>query len=670
MSFERRVEFFLFSVALLAFGWFNQGGGWNQNSRFAEVRAIVDGGELSIDNYFSYQRRGEKMLRRYPVINGDVTIGTKTSRLCWVGDDGNMTAVNGVEPPVDMDGVAIDDLACSGDVSFAKGHFHPNKPPGLSFVALPAYFIISHFERLMHRSPDSWWLMNVNAWLTSVFSVGLISAAGIVLAFRIALMLSAGRLWPSFWTAIAFGFGTLFFPFATLLFDHNVTAVFLVAAFYILFKREGGAWIVLAGFLAGMAAITNYIAAVPTGMLGVYLVVTRWRAGGLPQVLHSTAEPQPKFEIRNSKFEKSEYGWIGNFPKMKEFRVLRGVAYYGLGLLGPLLGICAYNKVCYGSPFALSNAFQNPGFIEKGPVLFGMFNLPNPGVGLILLFSPFRGIFYGAPILAMGVYGLRRMRRTFSAEMWLFIGIALTFFTVNCAFFGWHAGFSCGPRYLIPATAFLALPCVYGFMNMPRISGALLTISIAINFLFTVTDAECPAGVGSLAMVDGREMFLYSPLTEYAIPLFFEGRAWPILNMLIAERLSDFHGQMSANGVRRSEQKPILAKFETDMRQAVAEGSDDPLELGSYAGPVSVNPTGVCEGGYYSLFSPGSRQARWNSFNAGEFWFPESRWSVVPLLALVGLLGGALAWDAGRAGERRRALPFAGALAPEEIVAD
>jgi hypothetical protein len=634
MSFHRRIECFLFGIALLTFGWFNQGGGWNQNARFAEVRAIVDGGELSIDNYFCYQRHGGKALRRYPVVNGDVTIGAKTTRLCWVGDNGDMTPINGIEIPEDMDGVSVDDLACSGDVSFARGHFHPNKPPGLSFVAAPAYFVISRFERLMHRNPDTWWLLNVNAWLTAVFSVGLISAAGVVLAFRIALRLGHGRTWPAFWTAITFGFGTLFFPFATLLFDHDVTAVFLVAAFYLLFQRDGARWVALAGLLAGMAAITNYVAAVPAALLGIYLLCARWRAAG-------------------------------------SLAAVRSALWYALGLAGPLAAICAYNRVCYGSPFAICNAFQNPTFIQKGPVFLGMFGVPDPAVALILLISPFRGIFYGAPILAMGVYGLWRMRG-FRAEMALFIAIALTFFLVNSSFCGWHAGFACGPRYLIPATAFLALPSVYGFMKLPRISGALLALSIGINFLFAATDAESPAGVGSLAMTNDRQMFLYSPLTEYALPLFIQGRAWPILNLLIDERLNDQAAQMTVAGVKPEEQKPLLDKFEADMRQSIVEGSDDPLDLGSYTGPVSVNPTGICEGGYYSLFDAGSPQARWNSFNAGEFWFPESRWSVVPLLALVGLLGAGLAWEAARAGARRRGgLPvFGEGLAGEEIAAD
>ena len=636
MSFQRRVEYFLFLAAFVAFGWFNQGGGWNQNARFAEVRAIVDGGELPIDNYFCYVLDAGGVLRRYPVVNGDVTIGARTTRLCWVGENGDLLPVNGVEAPPEMESAAIDEMGCSGDVSYALGHFHPNKPPGLSFVAVPAYFIISHIERMLHGDPDGWWLLNVNAWLTSVFSVGIISAAGVVLAFRLALRLAPGRTWPAFWTAIGFGFGTIYFPFATLLFDHNVTAVFLIGAFYMLFQRAGVRWAACAGMLAGMAAITNYVAAVPAGLLGLYLLFTRRRGAGW-----STA--------------------------------IREGLCYGLGMAGPFAAICVYNHACYGSPFVLSNGFQNPGFIEKGPVLLGMFGIPDPVVALILLVSPFRGVFYEMPILAMGVYGLTRMRRGFRAEMALFIAIALTFFLVNCSFFGWHAGFACGPRYLIPAIAFLTLPCVYGFIALPRLSGALLAVSIGINFLFAATDAESPAGVGDLAMARDREIWWYSPLAEYSAPLFFQGRAWPILRMLIEEWVGDEKARLVAAGVAPEEQKKRLDAMRADLRRAILDGNDEPFALGSYVGPVSVNPTGVCEGGYYSLFEAGSPQARWNSFNAGEFWFPESRWSVAPLLAFVALLGAGLAWDGARSGARHRG-GLAGieeeAIPGEEIAAE
>ena len=105
------------------------------------------------------------------------------------------------------------------------------------------------------------------------------------------------------------------------------------------------------------------------------------------------------------------------------------------------------------------------------------------------------------------------------------------------------------------------------------------------------------------------------------------------------------------------------------IHQAILEGKDEPFALGSYAGPVSVNPTGICEGGYYSLFDPGSPQARWNSFNVGEFWFPGSRWSVVPFLGFAALLG---VWLAAGAGEARRTAlaDVVDGMRGEEVAAD
>src|SRR5207302_4539910 len=121
----------------------------------------------------------------------------------------------------------------------------------------------------------------------------------------------------------------------------------------------------LSGFAAGMAAITNYVASLAVVMLGVYLLATRRR------------------EIKTA---------------------LRYFAFFCLGILGPFFAICAYNKICYGSPFALSNDFQNPVFSDA-PMLLGMFGVPQPDVALALLFSLFRGLFCSAPVLLLGVYG-------------------------------------------------------------------------------------------------------------------------------------------------------------------------------------------------------------------------------------------------------------------------
>jgi hypothetical protein len=44
----------IFLILLLAAGYFHQGGGWNQNARFNQIRAIVETGSLAIDDYLLY----------------------------------------------------------------------------------------------------------------------------------------------------------------------------------------------------------------------------------------------------------------------------------------------------------------------------------------------------------------------------------------------------------------------------------------------------------------------------------------------------------------------------------------------------------------------------------------------------------------------------------------
>ena len=314
---------------------------------------------------------GWATLRRYPVVNGDVTLDGTTNRLCWVTMKGDLLSVTGVEPRDPVQGVPIDDLACSGDVSFAKGHFHPNKPPGLTFLAVPAYFFVSHVERWFGGNLDNWWLLTINAWLTSVFSVGLDFGGRRGAGFPdrpaprgrqgVARVLDCAG--PGLRHA-------LFFPFATLLFDHDVAAALLIAAFYLLLRRPGGAG---ASWLGGLRRGSR-----------------RSRITSLPS--------------RSQCWAFTCWPRIGANSAPDGFAALM---LYILGLLGPLAPFARYNQACYGSPFALSNHFPESALYPAGSRLPRDVRHAESGVALILS-DPrrFRGIFYGAPILAMGVYGL------------------------------------------------------------------------------------------------------------------------------------------------------------------------------------------------------------------------------------------------------------------------
>src|SRR5205823_461698 len=107
---DRRLEILIFAATFFAFAYFNQGGGWNQNSRFAEVRAIAEQGTFAIDDFFIYERTRTAELKRLPVRNGDAIRHGKTLRLSWLDTDGNLVPVSGLQPPADAELVPHEQL--------------------------------------------------------------------------------------------------------------------------------------------------------------------------------------------------------------------------------------------------------------------------------------------------------------------------------------------------------------------------------------------------------------------------------------------------------------------------------------------------------------------------------------------------------------------------------
>lgn len=633
----RRFEWLLFSACFFAFAFFHQGGGWNQNARFAEVRAIVEQGRFAIDDYLIFKRDpaapDSSKLHRLPMRHAEYEWEGQRYRLSWVDMQWNLFPVNESPPAEGVKNAAMVEECNTGDIGYVPwtGHFHPNKPPGTSFLALPAYWLIYHFEKWRGINPDDWWVLTVNAWLTSVLSVGLVSAAGCVVFFRLARELAGGASLPALLATLAFAFGTTFFPFATLLFDHNLTAVFLLMSFSCLWRIRGqervlAGHVMLAGLCAGIAAVTNYLAAVAGVFLGLYALLATLPPGA---------------------------GWRCNW---------RAAIFYTLGVLPPFALICWYGWVCFGSPFTLNTDFQNPLFKVEGGAL-GMFALPNPYVAAILSVSPYRGIFFLAPVTIMSFYGLYVWLRekTFAPEARLCLAIFAFFFLVNTSFNGYHGGFSAGPRYLVPGMAFLALPLVVAFARN-RISrvltAGLAIISIVNQTLLTATDAQNSLAVGGHARLPDshrRDDFFCQIVGEYAWPLFAYDRAWPVLNDLIAVRLENKAVELKEGDVPEAEQAARLAAYERELREAIARadgqvpGESKVFILAAIKGPVSVNPIGAFDGLLtFGFFPANSPQTDWSSFNVGEFLFPQRRASLLPLLVVTGGLCLLLLVAAGR----------------------
>jgi hypothetical protein len=178
-------------------------------------------------------------------------------------------------------------------------------------------------------------------------------------------------------------------------------------------------------------------------------------------------------------------------------------------------------------------------------------------------------------------------------------------------------------------------------------------------------------GIGGHAKVEGRPLWTYSPITEYVVPLFAAGRATPLLDAQREEALRFLDGVLASDGASPEARAEGVAALRREIDAAIAAGEPAPLlpargpdgrpglarsELSTVVGPVSANPVGVYEGWMYRVFPPGSREARMNSFNAGELLFPGSRWSLAPLLAVEALLLG-VAFGVASAVDGRRSAP-------------
>ncbi|GEM_PF-558814 len=697
----RRVQWLLFGAALAAFAWFHQGGGWNQNGRFAMVRAMVEEGRFSIDSFLIYERDAQDAgaLRRLPIYDAEYLQEGRTHALIWADAKGRPVPINsklegrivsvnaagsveflvGKEARVEVKvtegariesskgAVALRDVAANtvariefaigedgtlsarrielldaaepkqvvfvdlgavgatGDVAFDKGRFHPNKAPGTSFLAVPAYFLIYWVERMAGVNPDSWWALTLNAWLTSVLSVGLLSAAGVVVFYRLALLWS-NRPMASLLAALGFAFGTMYFSYATSLYEHNIIAVLLLAAVYFIHKAKvelpevdavtgetisrEWRWLLFAGLCAGYAAIINYIIAVVVMMFGAYASAVARKRGNL--------------------------------------------VWFGAGLLGPLTLICVYNVICFDTPFTTNYRHQNPLF--QSDAFMDVFLLPNVGILTAVLVSPFRGLFFSAPVLLLGIFGLVRMFKSerLRAEAWLCVGVLGFFFLFMMCYNGWFGGWAAGPRYLVPALPFIALPMVGAFVRFPKISTAVAAVSIAINFVTTAVDPQTPVGNGSPGTVPTRPLtgerpfaasFAYSPLTEYELPSFVFGRPLPFIEAMKRGYLEVYNQKWMSEGVPYEERARRTTLLSAKLQGDIDGYKPEAFWVGSFEGPVSLNPMGIYEGWFYRMHRPPSEEygaqsaeARMNSFNLGEFIVERSVLSLVPLVAICGTL--------------------------------
>jgi hypothetical protein len=299
-------------VALFAsYAYFYQAGGWNQNSRFALVRAILERHTLQIDAYSAH----------------------------------------------------------TGDKALWQGHYYSDKAPGSALLALAPVAAARGISRAVHVDPEGYPGLAWTSYVAAVVTSGLFTIVAALLVMRLSLQWGFSRN-AALFAATAYGIASPAWCYATLFMEHGLAAGGLMLTYVAAVdldssglastaRRPRLSWAV--GAWAGLTVISELQAAVPVSFVVMLALATagergprdalatamRILAGGLIAgavllVYNTLAFGSPLHVGYASEegFEQLRHGVFGvTFPTWWRLREILVGSYRGLLPLAPLVAV-------------------------------------------------------------------------------------------------------------------------------------------------------------------------------------------------------------------------------------------------------------------------------------------------------------------------------------------
>jgi hypothetical protein len=324
-------------------------------------------------------------------------------------------------------------------LDFAKkdGHLYSDKAPAQPVLAVApylAYKAVGGESAEILRVRD-----NLGLWWISLWSAALPAAALVVVMSRLA------RSWSPRWSlpaALAMAFGSLLFPFGSLLFSHAASAA-LVAGGLLVWRRDPVERrdLLLAGALLGGALAVEYTAVVALAVVGLAsLLRDRWAAR-----------------------------WLA------------------FGAAVPVAVVMGYHWIAFGGPFEVPYRYHNLGLHNSAAA--GL-TLPT-AERLWTLATSEKGLFLLTPIVLVAVAGLvlaARERSEHRVELAVVTAVFLGFVVIQAGAADLTGGDSLGPRYVIPGLPALVIGVAVLWERAPRICAVTAGVSATIMVLATYTD--------------------------------------------------------------------------------------------------------------------------------------------------------------------------------------
>ncbi len=408
-----------------------------------------------------------------------------------------------------------------------KNNYYSNKAPGIALLGIPCYFIIYHVELMVGIDPTDDVPALLNAYLLNILLTVLPISLSVLFFFSIALTLGRQNYYFALLATSALYWGTLIFPYSSQLWGHVTAAAFVIISLYFFIrdldahshkkksdsdndsvirqKPAPSIWrLVLCGFFAGLAVLTEYSCLIIAFMFAVGILRTNHRSY---------------------------------------------IAGYLAGGIIPIIAFALYHKSCFGSYFTVANVFNNPYFLNDGYIgsLFG--NLSTEALWGIT-FSSYRGMFIYMPVSVLLIPALLE-RKQFKYDLIFVMSAANIFFFIlmNITFNGWHGGACFGPRYLIPIMPFIIILILATFYNRPyRFLTLLLLLPSIVNmFLGVAISPQAPQNVinplpryydGMKLTIKGHSNFLH----PWTFPIRLQENATPEIRKYSTFNLGEIIG--------------------------------------------------------------------------------------------------------------------------------
>ncbi len=384
------------------------------------------------------------------------------------------------------------------DAAYFQGHYYSGKAPATSFLAVPVCWCAGHTIGRLYALPD--W---VYLYLVQVFVIALPSVLMVLLMHAFLC-----RFVPSEWYAdlivIGYSLGTMAFPYSTQFVGHQLAAVFLFCCFLTLLRwrrsldcnmspclRFTGSPSLLfyAGLFGGLAVAADYQVLLILGLLFLFTV----------------------FSIRRP----------------------LDVLIFTIGCVPGVFFVLLYNYACFGDILSFPYAHEAMPIARQvqSQGLFGI-QVPQLVPFLMLLVSPFRGLFFVSPFLLLAIPGLYSLaEKDFESDgletsigvsskrlFWLCLSMVLVYMLLISSYRAWAGGAGYGPRFLIPVIPFF-IPPIASLMTRERkgygiVLGILVVYSVLLHFVATAAGASA-------------HEHLWNPVREFLLPSFLRGNVRP-----------------------------------------------------------------------------------------------------------------------------------------------